>query len=402
MASTGLSADPTEYRTRLADQSDDQIDTWAAELLRDVVIRRGIVKVVDDFRRATRLDDRGFERVFASGGGPPAVIGRDAKGRLVVPTVTLYALVPGSGRSSRTVAIDWSSTWSRTSTRSSTSEGAGAVVGGVIRLGHPFPSLLDGVVVAGIALIAGADPWAAVQLGVSMTALQVSIGTVNDIVDAPRDRDGKPGKPIPAGVVSARAALALAIASGGLGLALGWAAGPLVLLLAIVVLAVGYGYDLVFKGTAWSWLPFAIGIPLLPVYGWVGATGGVPGSFAVVIPAAVIAGAALAIANARADEDRDRAAGIESIATRLGARRSWWISAILFAIVVGVAVVTLVAGSPGPIAVVAVASAGALIAAGLAAGRSLDAGRRERAWEIQAIGVALLAAGWLAGVSLMT
>ena len=95
MASTGLSTDPTEYRTRLADQSDDQIDTWAAELLRDVVIRRGIVKVVDDFRRATRLDDRGFERVFASGGGPPAVIGRDAKGRLVVPTVTLYALVPG-------------------------------------------------------------------------------------------------------------------------------------------------------------------------------------------------------------------------------------------------------------------------------------------------------------------
>jgi hypothetical protein len=95
VASTGLSADPTEYRARLADQSDDQIDTWAAELLRDVVIRRGIVKVVDDFRRATRLDDRGFERVFASGGGPPAVIGRDAKGRLVVPTVTLFALVPG-------------------------------------------------------------------------------------------------------------------------------------------------------------------------------------------------------------------------------------------------------------------------------------------------------------------
>ena len=95
MAATGLSADPKEYRTRLADQSDDQIDAWTAELMRDVVIRRGIVKVVADFRRATRLDERAFERVFASGGGPPAVIGRDAKGRLVVPTTTLYALVPG-------------------------------------------------------------------------------------------------------------------------------------------------------------------------------------------------------------------------------------------------------------------------------------------------------------------
>ena len=95
MASTGLSADPDEYRRRLADQSDDQIDAWAAELMRDGVIRRGIVKVVEDFRRAARLDENGFERVFASGGGPPAVVGRDRDGRLVVPTITLYALVPG-------------------------------------------------------------------------------------------------------------------------------------------------------------------------------------------------------------------------------------------------------------------------------------------------------------------
>jgi hypothetical protein len=95
VAATGLSADPTEYRARLAAQDDDQIDSWAAELMRDVVIRRGIVKVVDDFRRATRLDERGFERVFASGGGPPAVVGRDQGGHLVVPTITLFALVPG-------------------------------------------------------------------------------------------------------------------------------------------------------------------------------------------------------------------------------------------------------------------------------------------------------------------
>jgi hypothetical protein len=95
VAETGLSADPTEYRARLADQSDEQIDAWVSELMRDVVIRRGIVKVVDDFRRAAKLDDSGFERVFASGGGPPAVVGRDRSGHLVVPTVTLYALVPG-------------------------------------------------------------------------------------------------------------------------------------------------------------------------------------------------------------------------------------------------------------------------------------------------------------------
>lgn len=95
MAATGLSADPTEYRARLADQSDEQIDAWAAELMRDVAIRRGVVRVVADFRRASRLDERGFERVFASGGGPPATIGRDDQGRLMVPAITLHALVPG-------------------------------------------------------------------------------------------------------------------------------------------------------------------------------------------------------------------------------------------------------------------------------------------------------------------
>lgn len=95
MAATGLSADPTEYRARLADQSDEQIDAWAAELMRDVAIRRGVVRVIDDFRRASALDEPGFERVFASGGGPPAVIGRDTKGRLMVPAITLFALVAG-------------------------------------------------------------------------------------------------------------------------------------------------------------------------------------------------------------------------------------------------------------------------------------------------------------------
>ncbi len=95
MASTGLSADTSEYRERLADQTDDQIDAWAAELMRDVAIRRGVVKVVEDFRGAAGLGEAEFERVFASGGGPPATIGRDSRGRLMVPAITLFALVPG-------------------------------------------------------------------------------------------------------------------------------------------------------------------------------------------------------------------------------------------------------------------------------------------------------------------
>ena len=95
MADSGLSADPREYRNRLEDQSDEQIDAWASELMRDVAIRRGVVRVIEDFRAAAGLGEREFERVFASGGGPPAVVGRDREGRLMVPAITLFALVPG-------------------------------------------------------------------------------------------------------------------------------------------------------------------------------------------------------------------------------------------------------------------------------------------------------------------
>ena len=95
MAATGLSGDPNEYRARLAEQSDEQIDIWVAELMRDVAKRRGIVRVVTDFQQAVGVDDRGFEQVFASGGGAPAIVGRDREGRLMVPTVTLHHLVPG-------------------------------------------------------------------------------------------------------------------------------------------------------------------------------------------------------------------------------------------------------------------------------------------------------------------
>ena len=95
MGATGLSADPTEYRARLAEQPDAQIDTWAAEMMRDVALRRGVIRVIEDFRAAAKLSERELERVFSSGGGPPSMVGRDAQGRLMVPAVALWALVPG-------------------------------------------------------------------------------------------------------------------------------------------------------------------------------------------------------------------------------------------------------------------------------------------------------------------
>ncbi len=98
MGATGLAADPAEYRTRLAEQDDAQIDAWASELMRDIAIRRGVLRVLSDFRTATGIDDRSLERVYAAGGGPPATLGRDAQGRILIPAITLYCLVAGIRR----------------------------------------------------------------------------------------------------------------------------------------------------------------------------------------------------------------------------------------------------------------------------------------------------------------
>jgi 4-hydroxybenzoate polyprenyltransferase len=294
-----------------------------------------------------------------------------------------------------------SSTSSRTSASWSTSEPARTVAArslGWIRLTHPFPSVLDGIVSGTIAAIAGGAADLTVRIGLAMTLVQLGIGTVNDIVDAPRDAHRKAGKPIPAGIASPRTASALATALfvAGTGLAL-WVSA-ITGLLALVVIAIGLAYDLRLKGTPWSWLPFAVGIPILAVFGWVGATGTLDRLFAILVPVAVIAGGALAIGNALVDVERDRDAGTSSVAVALGLRNASGLAAALFAIVWALAwgsaawlgvdwtVVAL-------LAIIGLVPVPAAIGAGW-----VTSPRRERLWQLEAMAIALLAGVWLAAV----
>jgi hypothetical protein len=52
--------------------------------------------VLHDYRAATGTDDKAIAKVFAAGGGPPAVVGRDGQGRLLIPAITLHCLVAGT------------------------------------------------------------------------------------------------------------------------------------------------------------------------------------------------------------------------------------------------------------------------------------------------------------------
>lgn len=100
MTGTALSSTPEEYRQRLAEQPDEQIDAWAAELMRDLSIRRGVGRVLEGLRQVSGFDDRQLERLYANGGGPPATAGRTADGRLLVPAIALHAFVTGLRRQS--------------------------------------------------------------------------------------------------------------------------------------------------------------------------------------------------------------------------------------------------------------------------------------------------------------
>lgn len=273
-----------------------------------------------------------------------------------------------------------------------------ARLAGHVRLVHPFPSVLDGIVAGGAAWLAGGAGETAARLAISMILLQASVGALNDVVDAPRDAGRKPGKPIPAGLVDGRVALAISAVAAAGGLLLAVPSGPATLGLAVVLLALGYGYDLVAKGTAWSWVPFALAIPLFPIYGWLGASGTLPPVWPVLLAVAALAGAALAIANGVVDLERDRDAGLASAATVLGRLTAVRLGALLIAAAAALALGMLSMRS-------AIVPWGVAIAAGLGLGlagaRLLSDQRpatRERGWELQAVGVAIAAIGWLAGL----
>ena len=279
------------------------------------------------------------------------------------------------------------------------SEGLEARIEGVVRVVHPFPSVLDAGATLVIAILAGGRPLDALRLGLGMLALQAAIGAVNDVVDAGRDAGRKPGKPIPAGLITVNGATAVALLAAGAGVVLSLPSGLPTTGVAIAILVIGLVYDLLLKGTSWSWLPFAVGIPLLPVYAWVGAVGRLPDLFLVLVPLAFVSGAALAVGNALVDAERDRAAGVHSVATRFGVGNAWAVHAMLHATVVAVAVASLAGASAGVVWLAGVLAGAGVLLAGVARARAADAGRRERGWELEAVGTAIIAVMWIGGLA---
>lgn len=218
---------------------------------------------------------------------------------------------------------------------------------------------------------------------------QFGVGAFNDYCDAHLDALGKPGKPIPAGLVPRQAALAATAAFVLLTLGLAASFGAATLAVGLLATAAGLLYDFPLKRTAFSWLPYVLGLPLLPLWSW-SAVGVLPEGARWAYPIGALLALALHLTNALPDDAADRASGTAGLVQLIGRRYSILLLLGSFALASGLAIVLLWSvDSAEPwaraLCLLGVATGSAAV---LLAGRSQSS---RAAFKLLAVGCAILA-----------
>jgi 4-hydroxybenzoate polyprenyltransferase len=262
----------------------------------------------------------------------------------------------------------------------------------LIRVVHPGPTLLNAAAAFTLAQIAGASMHRALLAAVTMVGAHAFIGTLNDLLDRHVDSDRKE-KPIATGSISVRAGTVIAVLCVLIGLIAATALGPLSLLIVTLGISLGVAYDLGVKRSALSWLPFALGVALIPPFAWAAAEEPLPSTIAALSIAAVAGGVALALQNGLADRAIDTAAGMRGAVVRLGDRPAWLVAAVMHLCTLFVVASTLVrsaAGSSGHGTRLLIAGAAAQLT-GLGLSATQRPVLRRRGWELGGVGLLLLA-----------
>ncbi|GAA0544861.1 UbiA family prenyltransferase [Paractinoplanes ferrugineus] len=214
----------------------------------------------------------------------------------------------------------------------------------LIKASHPEPGGAVTLALTLLAVGAGHRGWAIPGIFLAVGATQLSVGWVNDWLDAPRDQlAGRRDKPIPAGAVSRRtvgiAGLIASLAVPLTAVPFGW--WPTVILTVVGVFALLYDWPL--KSTVFSVVPYLVAFGLLPAF-VITALPGHPAPPVWLVPAGALLGGGAHFANVLPDLDDDAATGIQGLPHRLGAAGSAAAAAFLL---LG-ATLTLVFGPPGP------------------------------------------------------
>lgn len=277
---------------------------------------------------------------------------------------------------------------------------------GFYLLSHPIPVLLHIVGVTVFTLLAAWPhfTWSVIALVIAAhAAMQVSIAMLNDYCDRRLDAEGKPGKPIPRGLVHPREALVSGLIMIVVMFILLIPLPRLALIISLCYLALGQAYNLGLKSTPFSGIVFALAMPLIPLYAFAGMGRTLPFLFWLV-PVGFLLGVALNLANSLPDVEDDAANGARTLAVFLGVRRSFAVCQsmiVLAAALVGLLKITnIVPAHPWIIIVTIILTCLAAEAMLLFFGPGKPVGRRKPYFYLVALTSMLLAGGWFIGVLL--
>lgn len=278
----------------------------------------------------------------------------------------------------------------------------GGTLLGALYLTHPFPVVMNAVPAALFMYMASTDVSVGrlMTLAVSVAATHGSFGSLNDYCDFELDRAAKPSKPLVRGLVSRRFALSEAVVLGVIGLFLSQALNWLAVCFAAAVLLAGVWYDVAAKGTILSWVPYAVFIPSLPLWGFA-AAGKFEPLLLLAYPLGALLSLGLNLTNTLPDLEDDVAHGIHGLAHRLGLKGGLLLSWISFAgAMIGLAAASPLLGNDWRILAPGL-GAGALLLIVMVGDYALFGSRRslKRMWYVSAFLCAMVGLAWVASLS---
>ncbi|MFF5847137.1 UbiA family prenyltransferase [Streptomyces massasporeus] len=213
----------------------------------------------------------------------------------------------------------------------------------LLRSCHLEPALAVTLFATALAVAAGRGAAGSAAVAAAVLAGQLSVGWCNDAADARRDAVcGRRDKPVATGELPPRAAAVAAGTALGACVPLSLLSGTAAGAAHLAMVATAWGYNLLFKHTVLSPLPYAVAFGSLPAF----ITLGLPSPS---WPAwwAMTAGALLGVGahlvNALPDIQDDLATGVRGLPQRLGRGVCRWLAPALMLAAVSV----LVVGPPG-------------------------------------------------------
>lgn len=282
-------------------------------------------------------------------------------------------------------------------------------VAGFVWVTHPLASALYAVAAGLFGTVAAAasgrplDPWRLARLTLAVFCIHAAIAGVNDYCNRYLDAAWHRAGPIVRGLIQPWEAFLPPIAVTALMLILAASLGMLPLLLACAILVLGLLSVLYFKGSPVSAALYALYYPLIPLLAW-SAFGRWQPFLPWLLPLGAIQGVALHIAVTLPNLEGEAAMGLRALPHQLGSSRgrvvAWGTAPLLLCVVWALSLTYAV---PAREPWLAVATVAALLSVALAAAFYAvrpTSGLLRIGFVIQAMGIIIAAACWLAAIAM--